>query len=138
MGNEFGTPGRPVVVIASGERWPDGSLRPALEDALGAGAVLHHLGGAGRTLSTEAAATAATFAATRDVEGALRSCGTAHRLVQAGYGGDVDVAAELECDDAVPRAHRRSSLLGLAPRPRPMPIESPAQGRYRAGTGSTH
>ena len=102
VAQEFGTPGRPVVIIASGERWPDGSLRPALEDALGAGAVLHHLHTAGCTLSTEATAMAGTFAATRDVEGALRSCGTAHRLVQAGYGGDVDVAAGLECDDAVP------------------------------------
>lgn len=30
----------PVTVIACGETWPDGSLRPALEDLLGAGAIL--------------------------------------------------------------------------------------------------
>jgi len=102
MAQRFGTPGRPVAIIASGERWPDDSLRPALEDGLGAGAVLHRLGAAGCTLSTEATAMAATFAATTDVEAALRSCGTAYRLVQAGYGGDVDVAAVLECDEAVP------------------------------------
>jgi 2-phosphosulfolactate phosphatase len=98
----YGTLGHPVVVVASGERWPDGSLRPALEDALGAGAVLHHLNSAGCALSAEAGAMAAMFASTRDVRSAIRACGSARRLVDAGYGADVDVASQVDCDRAVP------------------------------------
>ena len=35
-----------VAVIACGERWPGGGLRPSLEDQIGAGAVLACLDGA--------------------------------------------------------------------------------------------
>jgi 2-phosphosulfolactate phosphatase len=63
----YGTDERPIAVIASGVRWPDGSLRLALEDGLGAGAVLAHLLAAGCRLSAEAAAMATTYKATADI-----------------------------------------------------------------------
>jgi 2-phosphosulfolactate phosphatase len=102
LAHSYGTSSHPVVVIASGERWPDGSLRPALEDGLGAGAVIAHLESAGCTLSTEARAMASVFRATPDVGAAVRSCGSARQLVNAGFGGDVEVAAHLDCDRSVP------------------------------------
>jgi 2-phosphosulfolactate phosphatase len=101
----YGTSTRPAVIIAAGEKWRDGSLRPALEDGLGAGAVLGHLRSAGCRLSVEAAAMAGMYEATGDVEAALRSCGSARQLVRAGYGADVDVAAELDCEETVPVVH---------------------------------
>ena len=45
---------------------------------------------------------AAMYEATADVESAVRSCGSARLLSSAGYGGDVHLASELDCDQTVP------------------------------------
>ncbi len=90
----------PVTVIAAGERWPEGSLRPALEDLLGAGAVLAALGGSGQ--SPEAAAARAAFEATRSVADALRGCASGLELIEAGFGDDVEVAVEAAASEVVP------------------------------------
>ena len=48
---------RPVAVIAAGEQWDDGTLRFAIEDWLGAGAIISRLRGS-RSADAEAAAAA--------------------------------------------------------------------------------
>ncbi len=63
--------------------------------------MLHHLKAGGCTLSAEAIGAAGLFESTGDVEATLRSSGSARRLVAAGYGDDVDVAAELDRDRTV-------------------------------------
>ncbi|WP_370415855.1 2-phosphosulfolactate phosphatase [Streptomyces fradiae] len=93
-----------VAVIASGERWPDGSLRPALEDLLGAGAVLAALQEktAGPALTPEATAAATLWTATKDPVAALHGCASGRELYEYGYPQDVEVAAEIDASTAVP------------------------------------
>ena len=57
-----GTPSPVVAIVAAGERWPDGSLRPATEDLWGAGAVIAALDSLGMTgLSPEARSAAGAW-----------------------------------------------------------------------------
>lgn len=98
--------GATVAVVASGERWPDGTLRPAVEDLWGAGAVLDAVlaeVGTAVPLSVEARhAVAAWQAVTSRIGGELRACASGRELVDAGFGADVAVAAEVGADDVVP------------------------------------
>src|SRR5690348_1654332 len=98
-----GSPG-PVTIIAAGERWPGGSLRPALEDLLGAGAILAALRGpAGLdSLSPEAEAARACFEATADVAAAVSGCASGRELIEGGFGDDVAIAAEIGACLVVP------------------------------------
>ncbi|MDQ0904765.1 phosphosulfolactate phosphohydrolase-like enzyme [Streptomyces canus] len=103
VGQGYGTADRPVAVIASGERWPDGSLRPAMEDLLGAGAIVAALHERlSDTLSPEAAVAAASFQATSDVSAAVAASSSGRELIGGGFAEDVVVAAELDACTAVP------------------------------------
>lgn len=98
----LGTPRRPACVIPAGERWPDGSLRPALEDLLGAGAIIDALGRAGAgPLSVEAAAAQAVFAA-GDAAAAVRACSSGRELTATGFADDVAIAVEIDASSVVP------------------------------------
>lgn len=92
-----------IAVVAAGERWPDGSLRPAIEDLWGAGAILAALEDAGADLSPEATVAADAY---RLVEGRLAGHLAAStsgiELISAGHSRDVDLAAELDASSVVP------------------------------------
>jgi 2-phosphosulfolactate phosphatase len=93
-----------VAVICAGERWPDGSLRPAMEDLWGAGALVALLRGGGwPDVAPEAAAAAASVPG--DLGSALRACASGRELIEAGYPDDVDTAAELDGSPSVPVLH---------------------------------
>lgn len=98
-----------VTVIAAGERWPgagdnhDGPLRPAVEDLLGAGAVIDALLGDGRAgASPEARAARAAFTAVADLRAELLDCVSGRELAGRGWADDVETAARLDADDVVP------------------------------------
>lgn len=96
----YGTAERPVGVIAAGERWPDGGLRPAVEDLLGAAAVLDGLTSA--ELSIEAATTVAVLATIGDVPAAVRGGVSGRELIGRGFGADVEIATEIDASIEVP------------------------------------
>lgn len=98
--------GRPVAVIACGERWSDGLLRPAVEDYVAAGAIIAELPG---TSSPEAlAAVGAWNAARSDLEQFLLSCASGRELAERGFEKDVQMAAELNISAAVPVLHEHA------------------------------
>jgi len=98
------TSGEVLAVVAAGERWPDGSLRPAVEDLWGAGAVLAALVDLGVTgLSPEAELAVTAFRAVEDgIADALHACASGRELVAGGFAEDVAVAAGLDASDVVP------------------------------------
>ena len=99
----FGTPRQPATVIAAGERWPDGSLRPALEDLLGAGAVIAAMNGHGGGLrSPEADAARACFEATPDPASAVTNSASGRELTAKGFADDVAIAIEINSCHVVP------------------------------------
>jgi 2-phosphosulfolactate phosphatase len=90
-----------VSVIAAGERWPDGGLRPCFEDLVGAGAVLSRL--PINDLSPEARAAVGAFEAARpDLADRLARCGSGRELIAKGYAADVAMAAELDASPVCP------------------------------------
>lgn len=95
-----GTFGPRVGVIPAGEQWPDGTLRPSLEDWLGAGAILSHLDG---LFSPEASAARGAFEAHRgDLVAALKQCVSGRELIEQGWESDVLIAGELDVSATAP------------------------------------
>lgn len=94
-------PGAKVVAIAAGERWKDGSLRPAVEDLWGAGGFLSAL--QSDDLSPEARAAVAAYDAVADeLPKRLQECAGGRELTQYGFSGDVAIAAEVDESRSVP------------------------------------
>ncbi|MFN8637710.1 MAG: 2-phosphosulfolactate phosphatase [Chloroflexota bacterium] len=110
-----------VTVLACGERWrepnEDGELRFAIEDYLGAGAIIAGVPAA-FSRSPEARLCEGSF---RDLDGDLAQflfeSGSGRELRAAGFPQDVEHAARLDVYDAVPAMHGDELVAGSsAPR----------------------
>jgi len=90
-----------IAVIPAGERWGDGSLRPALEDWLGAGAVVAALGG---IPNAEAELAAFAFArALKRLGDMIRTSRSGLELSERGFAADLDIALEIDSSRTAPR-----------------------------------
>ncbi len=93
--------GGTVTVIAAGERWADDTLRPAIEDMVGAGAILAAM--RPTTPSPEAIAAIAAYAAVAAaLPDFLAACASARELIEAGYVADVAAACQMDVSATVP------------------------------------
>jgi 2-phosphosulfolactate phosphatase len=123
-----GAPPGPVAVIAAGERWrhAGGTLRPSVEDLLGAGAVLDALvrraGRSAEGASPEVRAAVATFAAAgHDLPGWLARSASGRELADVGFADDVAAAAALDAEAVAPVLDGDAFTA----------VEPPAAGRLR-------
>ncbi len=96
--------GESVAVIPAGERWSDNTLRPAIEDWIGAGAVIAELlKYEGAKSSPEAKAAFNVFdAAQSQLHETLAACSSGRELTGRGFPEDVSLAAEHNVSDCVP------------------------------------
>jgi 2-phosphosulfolactate phosphatase len=95
--------GDTLTVIAAGERWNggDGSLRPAAEDLIGAGAIL--AAWEPRAPSPEARIAIAAFQAAAPTLGHfLTECTSARELDEQGFARDVAIAAGVNVSETAP------------------------------------
>ncbi|MES1026356.1 2-phosphosulfolactate phosphatase [Gloeocapsa sp. BRSZ] len=92
--------GKRISVIPAGEKWNDGSLRIAVEDMIGAGAILNYLQG---RFSSEAKAALAVFQSTKDaLITSLESCISGKELIARGFAQDVKLSAAYNVSECVP------------------------------------
>jgi 2-phosphosulfolactate phosphatase len=100
--------GNKISVIPAGEKWEDGSLRPAIEDLVGAGAILSYLEG---KKSPEAEVAVATFQAIKDnLFTALKQCSSGKELIARGFTKDIELACAINSSNCVPLLTRNAYI----------------------------
>jgi 2-phosphosulfolactate phosphatase len=93
-----------IAIIAAGEQREDGSTRFAVEDLLGAGAIIDALAAVGLdACSPEAAAAAASFAGLkRATKHLITASSSGRELAELGFADDIRLAAQTDVSTTVP------------------------------------
>lgn len=97
--------GKNISVIPAGEKWQEqflsgGSIRFAIEDLIGAGAIISYLKGSS---SPESKSALAVFESVKEnLLEEIKKCSSGKELVERGFEEDVNLASELNVSDCVP------------------------------------
>lgn len=122
--------GKRITVIPAGERWPDGSLRPAVEDLVGAGAIIRRL--QGRRSPEACVAVAAFESAAEALRERMLLCSSGRELAERGFAVDVELATELDFSETVPVLSGEAFVAAAAGvvEVRPRPVNGLASGPF--------
>ncbi|HVH22930.1 MAG TPA: 2-phosphosulfolactate phosphatase [Pseudonocardia sp.] len=104
--------GGPIGLVPAGEHWPDGSMRVAVEDVIGAGAIAAPHPPAAPSAQAELAVAQFNAARERGLAAVLAAVGSGQELIADGYGQDVQLAAAHDVSQHAPRL-RDGLLLAL-------------------------
>lgn len=97
--------GKNISVIPAGERWQEqfaskGTIRFAIEDFVGAGAIISYLKG---NLSPESKSALAVFESVKEnLLEEIKNCSSGKELIERGFEEDVNLACEMNVSDCVP------------------------------------
>jgi 2-phosphosulfolactate phosphatase len=92
--------GADIAVIAAGEHWPDGTLRFAIEDLIGCGAILDRFG---VECSAEAQVALTAYQQSRpSMNELIKESVSGKELNERGYPQDVELALQIDCSNTAP------------------------------------
>lgn len=89
-----------ISVIPAGEKWEDGSIRFAIEDLIGAGAIISYLQG---NFSPESKIALSVYqSAKNNLADEIKNCISGRELIEKGFTEDVELACEINESNCVP------------------------------------
>jgi 2-phosphosulfolactate phosphatase len=100
-----------ISFIPACEKWEDGSMRFAVEDIIGTGAIISFLKG---NLSPESRIALAFYDSVKDnLVSELKNCTSGKELIDRGYEIDIEIASEMNVSKSVPVLIEKRFIAGF-------------------------